>query len=150
MIMKTLFKVLSELSLSVCLLCALAFFLSACGDNANVSEKNEETPEIIVPEERQPFAVTNLLGALSYNEYEKEWIISPKREQSGMFIQLGDDEGVYMIVSGMKKEYESYTGSVSFSGKVTPKHNLLYNGGAVVHVYTVELTNLSLVEEGNK
>lgn len=139
------------MSLSVCLsIVYIGVFLSACGDNENASEKNEETPEIVVPEERQSFVVTNLLGALSYDENEKEWIISPEREQSGMFIQLGDAEGMYMIVYRMTKEYESCVGSVSFSGKVTPKHNLLYNGGAVVHVYTVELTNLSLAEESNK
>lgn len=139
--MKRLFTVLYP----ICLLCALVLSLSACGDSENVSKRSEEAPEIVIPENRSPFVVTNLLGTLSYDEDEKKWIISPEREQSGMFIQLGDEEGAYMLVSNMKKDYEKYVGSVSFSGEVTMKHKLVYDVdlGKVTYVYTVKLTNIS-------
>lgn len=144
--MKRLFKVLSGMSLFACLL----LVLFACGDNENVSKPDVDKPEISIPGDRTPFVVTDLLGTLSYDETEKAWTISPDREQPGLFIQLGDSESLYMIVSKMKKEYESLAGRISFSGKVTPKHDLLYEASVVVHVYTIELSNISSIEEDHK
>lgn len=144
--MKRLFTILSGMSLFACLF----LVLFACGDNENVSKPHDDKPEISVPTDRTPFMVTDLRGTLSYDETEKAWIISPERKQPGMFIQLGPCEGLYMMISKMKKEYESLAGQISFSGKVTPKHDLLYEASVVVHVYTIELSNISSVEEGDK
>lgn len=144
--MKRLFTILSGMSLFACLF----LVLFACGDNENVSKPHDEKPEISVPTDRTPFVITDLIGALSYDKTEKAWIISPEREQPGMFIQLGDSESLYIIVSNLKKEYESLSGPVTFSGKVTPKHNLLYASSVVTHVYTIELSTISSAEEGDK
>lgn len=149
--MKRLFTVMIGMSA----LCVLAFLLSACGDNENVNKKQEATiPEVIVPsaKDRQPFVVTNLLGELTYDEQQKEWIIFLKREQPGMFIQLGDEEGAYMVVSNMKKDYEKYVGPVSFSGEAAMKHKLVYDVdlGKVTYVYTVNLINFFSTGGDNK
>ncbi|MCD8093400.1 MAG: hypothetical protein LUF01_11440 [Bacteroides sp.] len=91
--------------------------------------------------------MSDVLGTLSYNEELREWIIVPIYEQPNMFVQLGDDEGMYLIVSKMKKAYETYAGAISFSGTAKPKHNLLYKGGSVTHVYTVELSKIAPTED---
>lgn len=119
-------------------------------DNENVSKPHDEKPEISVPTDRTPFMVTDLLGTLSYDKTEKAWIISPEKEQPGMFIQLGPCEGLSMMISKMKKEYESLAGQISFSGKVTPKYDLLYKASVVVHVYAIEISNITSVEEDDK
>lgn len=153
--MKHLISFSSGTSLLACLLCVLTLFFSSCGDNENVNKKQKnEEPELILPEARdkQPFVVTNLCGELSYDKELKEWIIYPEREQSGMFIQLGDEEGAYMIISDMKKEYANYAGSITFSGKAAMKHLLIYNSdiGAKTYVYTIELSRIAPAEENGK
>lgn len=145
--MKRLNFSLFQVSLLACLLCALSLSLASCGDNENPSKPYEEKPEVVVPQDRKPVSVSDVLGTLSYNEELREWIIVPIYEQPNMFVQLGDDEGMYLIVSKMKKAYETYAGAISFSGTVKPKHNLLYKGGSVTHVYTVELSKIAPTEE---
>lgn len=145
--MKRLNFSLFQVSLLACLLCALTLSLTSCGDNENASKPYEEKPEVVVPQDRKPVSVSDVLGTLSYNEELREWIIVPIYEQPNMFVQLGDDEGMYLIVSKMKKAYETYAGVISFSGTAKPKHNLLYKGGSVTHVYTVELSKIAPTEE---
>lgn len=137
-----------------CMLCLLTFTLISCGDNDNASKKQVDESEIFVPDtkDRQAFNVANLFGKLSYDEDTKEWIILPEREQDNMFIHLGDEEGAYMIVSNMKKEYEDYVGTIIFSGKAAMKHQIIFNSkiGNKTYVYTIELSDITPTEESHK
>ncbi|WP_195667867.1 hypothetical protein [Bacteroides intestinalis] len=154
MIMTRLFNFSLAKPLLFCMLCLLTFTLTSCGDNDSGSKKQVDESEIFVPDakDRQAFNVANLLGKLSYDEDTKEWIILPEREQDNMFIHLGDEEGAYMIVSNMKKEYEDYVGTITFSGKTAMKHQIISNSKMrnKTYVYTIELSDIIPTEESHK